>query len=89
MVVSILDDSLHIAAAHELGDHIGLAFVLAQVEHSDDVGMGAEAAHGLGFLGDAGAGDFVQTLGLDEGEGHLGGVQVKNSTQAKEARLPG
>ena len=33
--------------------------------------MRAEAAHGLGFSGDPGAGDVVQALGLNESKGHL------------------
>ena len=45
--------------------------MLLQVEQGDDVRMGAEASHGLGLSGDAGAGDFVQPLGLDEGKGHF------------------
>ncbi len=30
-------------AAHQLSNHVGLAFMLTQVKHSDDVGMGAAA----------------------------------------------
>ena len=40
-VVSILDNPLHISAAHRLGDHEWLSLVLAQVEQGDDVGVGA------------------------------------------------
>jgi len=50
---------------------LGLVFTLAKVEDSHDVRMGAEAAHGLSFAGYAGARNIVQTLGLDEGEGHF------------------
>ena len=45
--------------------------MVTKVEHSYDVGMGAEAAHGLGLAGDARPGSLIKTLGLDEGEGHL------------------
>ncbi len=55
----VFEDSLNIASAHEFGDHVGLNFMLSQVEHSDDVGVGAETAHGLGFPCDARAGDLV------------------------------
>jgi len=42
-----------------------------RVEHGDEVRMGAETAHCLGFAGNASAGYFVQTLGLDQGESHF------------------
>ena len=71
VVRGILDDPFHVAATHQLGDHVGLVRLLTQVEHGDDVRVGAETAHGLSLPGDAGAGDFVQTLGLNQREGHL------------------
>ena len=46
-------------AAHQLSNHVGLAFMLTQVKHSDDVGMGAKPPHSLGLSGDAGVGDVV------------------------------
>ena len=33
--------------------------------------MGAETPHGLGFSGEARAGDLIQALGLDQSKGHL------------------
>ena len=47
VVGSNFDYPFHVAAAHQLGDHVGLAFMLSQVEDSDDVRMGAETSHGL------------------------------------------
>ena len=54
---------------HQLGDDVGLAVLLPEVEDGDDVGVCAETAHGLGLPGNPGAGGLVQTLGLDQGEG--------------------
>ena len=71
MVASVFDDSLYITTAHQFGDHVGLTLMLSQVKHGDDMRVGAETAHCLSFPGDPGAGDLVQTLGLDQGEGHL------------------
>ncbi len=71
MVGSVFDDPFNVTSSHQLGDHVGLVRLLTKIEHGDDVGVGAEAAHGLGLSGDAGAGDLVQTLGFDEGEGYL------------------
>ncbi len=70
-VVGIFDETFHVATTHKLGDHVGLPFMLPQVEDGDDVRVGAEAAHGVGLSGDAGAGDLIQPLSLDEGEGHF------------------
>ncbi len=58
LVVSILDDPFYVTTTHQLGDHVWLGFVVP----GDDVRMGTKADHGLGFAGDAGAGDFVQAL---------------------------
>jgi len=44
---------------------------LAEVEDGDDVGMGAEAAHGLRLPGDALAGGVVEAVGLYQGEGDV------------------
>ena len=41
MVGGILNDSLHIPATHQLGNHVRLALVLSQVKHRNDVGVGA------------------------------------------------
>ena len=49
MVFGVFDDSFNVAAAHKLGDHVGLALFFSQVEDGDDVGMGAQPAHGLRF----------------------------------------
>ena len=71
VVGSVFNDPFNIAATHEFGDHVRLVLLLAQVEHGDDVGMGTEPTHGLGFTSDTGAGDLVQALGLDQGEGYF------------------
>ena len=66
MVLSFLNDSFHISTVHQFGDHVGLILVPSQVEDGDDVRMGAQSSHSLGFSADAGPGGFVQTLGLDQ-----------------------
>ena len=71
MLWGVLDESLSVAALHKLRDHIGLAFMISQVEDGDNVGVGAQASHGLGLAGDAGPGGVVQPLGLDKGEGYF------------------
>ncbi len=45
--------------------------MIAKIEDCDDVGVGAESTHGLRLAGDARAGDLVQALSLDQGEGYL------------------
>ena len=76
VVGGVCDDSFHIAATHQLSDHVGLASLLTQIEHGDDMRMGAEAAPRLGLPGDAGAGDLIQALGLDQGEGYFRSSKV-------------
>ena len=71
VVSGIPDNAFYVAATHQLGDHVGLALVVSQVKHGNDMRMGAKTAHGLGFPGNAGSRDFVQSLRLDEGERHL------------------
>src|SRR5438045_5412700 len=44
---------------------------LAYVVDGDDVGVVAEAAHGLRLARDAGAGGGVEAFGLDQGEGDV------------------
>lgn len=68
---SIFNQPLDVASAHKLGDDVGPALMVSQVEDGDDVGIGAEPAHRLGLTGDAGPGGLVQSLGLDEREGHV------------------
>ena len=71
VVLGVFDDAFNVAAAHELGDHVGLALFLTQVEDGDDVGMGAQPAHGLGLTLDTGTGGFGQPLGFDQGESNF------------------
>ena len=52
MVGRLLDQVLDVATAHELGDEIRLAPLLADVVDGDDVRMVAEPAHGLGLSSD-------------------------------------
>ena len=69
--VRIFKQALDITAAHQLGDDEWLALVLAEVEHGDDVRVGAEATHRLGLAGDALSADLVEAFGLDQREGHV------------------
>ena len=71
MVRCVLDNAFDVATAHQLADHVGLAVMVSQVEDGDDVGVRAEASHGLGFSGDTGAARIVQTFGLDKAEGYV------------------
>ena len=41
VVFAILYDSFYVAAAHELGDHVGLAVLFAQTEDCDYMGVEA------------------------------------------------
>jgi hypothetical protein len=68
VVFGVLYHSFHVATAHEFGDHVGLVLFLTQVKNGNNVGVGAQPAHGLGLTLDTGAGGFVQTVGLDQGE---------------------
>ena len=56
---------------HQRQDHVGLAVLITEVMYRQDVGVVAEPAHRLGLSGDAGPGGLVQSLGLDEREGHV------------------
>ena len=71
VVRSVLYQAFHIAATHKLSDHVGLVLFLSKVEHGDDVLVRTQAAHSLSLSLDARAGDLVQALGLDQGEGYL------------------
>ena len=66
----VLDQVSHVAATHQVLDHVGLSFVVPQLKHGDNVRMG-KARHGLRLAGDAGPGLFVQPLGLDQLEGDV------------------
>ena len=69
MAVRVFYDAFHVAAAHQLRDHVRLVLFLAQVEDGDDVGMGTQPPHGLGFTLYAFTGGVIQPFGLDKGEG--------------------
>ena len=71
VALGILYQTFHVAAAHQLGDHVRLVPLLAEIENSDDMGVGAQSAHSLGFPLYTLAGGIVQALGLDQGKGHL------------------
>ena len=60
-----------LAAAQQLVDHPRLAFVFADVEDSDDVGVGAESPHGLRLAREAGATHIIEAFHLDEREGYV------------------
>ena len=71
VVGSSFDDACHIPASHKLSDHVELVRIFTQVKHGNDVRVKAEAAHNLRLSGDSGSGDFIQALGLDQGEGYF------------------
>jgi hypothetical protein len=71
VVFGFLDEPFNVSTIHELGDHVRLSFVITQIEDSHDMWVGAQPPHGLSLSGDAGSGCFVQTLGLDQGEGYI------------------
>ncbi len=88
----LLDDTLHVAAAHQLRDYVGLALLLAEVMDGNDVGVGAETPHRLSLTLDSLAGGVVEALGLDQGEGDIavelgvvGQVDALLATLAQEA----
>ena len=61
----------HRTTGHELGDDVGLAVLVADVEHGDDVGVVAEARHRPGFAVDAAAAGVVEPVGLDDRDGDV------------------
>ena len=71
VIVGMLYDPFHVSATHQLCDHVGLVLFLTQVENSDYVGVGAQPSHGLCFPCNTGSGSFIQSFGLDQGEGHF------------------
>ena len=71
VVRGAFNDPLNITAAHQFGDHLGLALFFSQVEDGDYVGVRAQAPHALGLPLDASPGGVVQTLGLNKGERYL------------------
>ena len=71
MVLGLLQQRPYIATGHEGQDHVGLAVVLPEVVDGQDVGMVAEPSHCLSFSGDANAGGWVQSLGLDYGKSYV------------------
>ena len=84
MVRGFLDEAFDVTAGKQRQHHVGLALMLAIVVDGDDIGMVAESSHGLGFSGDAGAGRFIEFLGLDEGKGN---VPVENCVVRQEDLL--
>ena len=65
---AVREQRLDVAAAHQLGDDVRRAALLADVEDRDDVGVRAEAAHRLRLARDALAPDVVEAVGLDQRE---------------------
>src|SRR3990172_11009823 len=64
------------ATRHVLGDDVGLAApvwttLVTYVEHSDDVLVVAQTAHGLRLAMHAGQAGLVYPLCLDEGDPHV------------------
>ncbi len=59
VVGGILDNPFNVAAAHQLGDHVGLVPLLTKIEHGDDVRVGTEAPHSLGLSRYAAPTSFV------------------------------
>ena len=71
VVLSGADESLDVAPAHQLGHHVGVAPVVTQVEDGHDVGMGAQASHGLGLPHYPRPRNAAEALRLDLREGHV------------------
>ncbi len=71
VVVGGFQHPFHVSTAHQLGDHVGSAVLLSQVEDGDYVRVGTQPAHGLGFPGDALAARVVQALCLYQSEGDV------------------
>src|SRR5262249_14939791 len=59
-------ESRDVAARHQLAHDVGLAVVLADVVHGDDVRMVAEARHRLRLVANPGTAGIIETLRLDE-----------------------
>ena len=70
-VAGVLDHTFHVAAGRNGQDEVGLAVLFPDVVDGDDVGVRAEASHGLGLAADTGAGGFVEALGLHQDESHV------------------
>jgi hypothetical protein len=71
MIGGLPDQIFHIAAREQRQDHERLPLIFAEVVNSDDVGVIAEASHGLGFAPDARAGVFIQLFDFDPGKGDV------------------
>ena len=71
VAVGLLNDAFHVAAAHEVRDHVGLVLFFSKVEDGDDMRVGTQPSHGLGFPLDASPGGFIKALGLNQGEGYF------------------
>ena len=67
----LVDQLLDITALHEVGDQVGLTFMLAYVVDDDDARVGTETSHCPGLPGNAGPGNVIKPLGLDEGESNV------------------
>ena len=62
----VLDQSLHVAATHQLRHHERLPGLLAQVEHRDDMRMRTQTPHRLRFPRNTSPRRLIQTLRLDQ-----------------------
>src|SRR3990172_8807933 len=71
MVLCLLNQAFNIPARKERQNQVRLIAFCADVVDSHDVGMIAEAAHGLSFASDAGSGLLVEPFGFDEGKGDV------------------
>ena len=71
MVLGAFEQVVDRSAGHVLAHDVGPAVFVADVEHGDDVGVVAEAAHGLSFPAYPLEAGGVEILGLHGGQGHL------------------
>ena len=67
----LVDEVVERAAGHVLGNDVGSAVVLAEVEDGDDVGVPPETGHRLRFAEDAATTEFIEAVGLDHRDGDL------------------
>ncbi len=75
MLRRLAQAALEVAARHVLAHDVELRALLAHVVDGDDVGLVAEPSHRLRLAPYAREPRLVETLGLDEGEGHVASDQ--------------
>jgi hypothetical protein len=71
VVRRLLEQVFDRASFHELAHYVGLPGLIPQVMDSNDVGVIAQAAHGLGFTADTSEAGRAEALSLDESKGYV------------------